>query len=633
MTRRNGTFTIGILAVALAAAGCSGSGSASHSAARGGTGGLGGAPGTGGSSAGGVGGSSASGSGGSGKAGAGGSSTGGVGGSSAGGAGGSGAGGSAGAPSWVGGTVYYVRPDGGTAAQCTGLANAPYPGTGTGQACAWNNPMEALPPTLSNYPHPARIKGGDTLIIEPGQYRIGWTNGVYDAPHYQDPCDSRYASGCTMQTIPSGTPSRPTTILGAGWDSGCSAPPTLYGVQAVNQIFNLDGASNVVIACLDLTDHSHCTLNYQPDSSFKCDSTWDAYGAPAPDYGDWASQAIHAQDSNGVTLQDLDIHGFADEGVQAGRISNWTVTRVKVVGNGNAGWNGDLGGNNHNSTNSGTLKFTDLTVTWNGCQEDYPTLGKFINCYGQNEGGYGDGFSEAWTGGNFVFVRPQIYKNTQDGLDLLYANGTGSITVDQGYFGMNAGNDLKTTGTATITNSVFDGDCSWFKDAGYPAGGDACRAGGGEFSQMNGPNQTVTFAFNTVTGNGDVLFGGDSTAADSSDVYRIVNNIFIGQSSYVPKNSGADAAFTWFSDTSYPEKVTYDSNLVWHTRDTTCDNTGILCHDPLVTNETMNAFAPALLPNSPAIDQASTSYVVNHDQQGTSRPVGNGYDIGAIEYH
>lgn len=33
-------------------------------------------------------------------------------------------------------TTYYVRPDGGSADQCTGLVDAPYPGSGTDQPCA-----------------------------------------------------------------------------------------------------------------------------------------------------------------------------------------------------------------------------------------------------------------------------------------------------------------------------------------------------------------------------------------------------------------------------------------------------------------------------------------------------------------
>lgn len=537
-------------------------------------------------------------------------------------------------------STYYVRTDGGTNVQCTGKANAAYPGSGTGKACAWKNLMEALPPRFDNYPNAAKIKGGDTVIIAAGSYAIGWAAG-YEA-RWGDPCDPAYASGCTLQTVPSGTASQPTRILGAGWDSGCAAPPELWGENGVTQILDLDGTSNVVIACLDLTDHSNCTYNYRPDPAYACDHNWTSYNkGGTPHYGDWAYQGIHAQDSSNVTLQDLNVHGFANTGIHAGRISDWTVTRVKIVGNGNVGWDGDLGGNNHNSSNSGTLMFTDLTVAWNGCQEDWPNLGSYINCYGQNEGGYGDGLGTAWTGGDWTFIRPKFYKNTSDGLDLLYANGTGSITVDSGYFAQNAGNDIKTSGPATITNNVIIAYCSWFKDAGYPAGGTSCRAGGGELSDMTAPGQKVVFAYNTMIGNPNGMFGGDPTPSsggtqplDKSNVYEIYNNIFIGNTSYL-KNPSLPFLF-WFGDPpNNPATVNLAGNLVWHIQEVSlfnCKTSGITCKDPSLANESMSSFDPVPLPSSPAIDNASAKYVVAYDQTGTPRPLGGGYDIGAIEY-
>jgi len=76
--------------------------------------------------------------------------------------------------------TYYVRADGGDAAQCNGRADAAYPGSGTAQNCAWKNPSIALPNSGT-----ARIAGGDTLLIGAGTYQIG--------------------SGGYMQPIPSGT--------------------------------------------------------------------------------------------------------------------------------------------------------------------------------------------------------------------------------------------------------------------------------------------------------------------------------------------------------------------------------------------------------------------------------------------
>ncbi|HET9835689.1 MAG TPA: hypothetical protein VFP88_05025 [Rhodanobacteraceae bacterium] len=472
--------------------------------------------------------------------------------------------------------TYYVRTDGGTARQCNGTADAARAGS-RDHACAWNSPMQALPPEITSVN--ARIQGGDTLIIGAGAYPIGWM-GELD-------CAVKQAPQCVPQAIPSGTAGNPTRILGAGWDSGCPAPPQLWGTHGARQLLSLDGSSHVEIACLDLSDHSNCTQHYRPDHAYSC---------PRGAIGDWALSGLRARDSSDVTLQDLRIHGFASEGVQAGRLRAWTVTRVKIIGNGRAGWNGDLGGNSHNSSNDGRLLFTDLEIGWNGCAEDYPDSTRIINCYGQNEGGYGDGFSEAWTGGDYIFIRADIHDNTQDGLDLRYANGTGSITVDQGHFARNNGNDLKTMGSATITHSVFVAYCSAMKQAGYPAGKDTCRAGGGEFAAMNGPNQTVTFAYNTVTGESGCLFGGDSSKADSSDTYLIHNNIFLGGPRW---NGDGLTCLTWFSDRTPPQKIVYRDNVVWKVRGGVCPGDSI-CKDPQLENETLGAFDPTPRHGSPA---------------------------------
>ena len=72
-------------------------------------------------------------------------------------------------PSTASATTYYVRTDGGTDEQCNGHADAAYPGSGSNVDCAWSHPNYALP--TNDRP---RIDGGDTLIIGPGEYMIGW---------------------------------------------------------------------------------------------------------------------------------------------------------------------------------------------------------------------------------------------------------------------------------------------------------------------------------------------------------------------------------------------------------------------------------------------------------------------------
>lgn len=130
-----------------------------------------------------------------------------------------------------------MRTDGGSPEQCTGLVDAPYPGSGTNQPCAWDHPFRALPPKGT-----PRIQGGDTLIIGAGSYMMG-----YGAPGATT-CESDSPWECYMSPIPSGPcPAHPTRILGAGWDSGCSKPPELWGTERADMIINLTDSSNVVV--------------------------------------------------------------------------------------------------------------------------------------------------------------------------------------------------------------------------------------------------------------------------------------------------------------------------------------------------------------------------------------------------
>ena len=212
-------------------------------------------------------------------------------------------------------TTWYVHPDGGSPDQCTGLVNAPYPGSGTDQPCAWDHPFRALPPDGT-----PRIAGGDTLIIGAASYMMG-----YGAPG-ADACESDYPWDCYMPPVPSGPdPAHPTRILGEGWDTGCSDPPELWGAERAYMLLNLTDSSNVEIACLEITDHPDCVEFHS--GGLACER--DTYS-----FGPWAAIGLYAEDSANVRLHDLNIHGLAHGGVWAGRLTDWTVEDVRIAGNG-----------------------------------------------------------------------------------------------------------------------------------------------------------------------------------------------------------------------------------------------------------------------------------------------------------
>ena len=206
----------------------------------------------------------------------------------------------------------------------------------------------------------------------------------------------------------------------------------------------------------------------------------------------------------------------------------------------------------------------------------------------------------------------------------------------------NAGNGIKTAGPATLTNSIVNGYCNnW---AGFPiAGNDSsgvsgtmCRADGTavvmEFAKAS--NETVTLAYNTITGDGDTLFvGGGSDAGvtpGASDVVNMDNNIWLGQTSVIPRDGGAPTALDWYSDGSYAGTVNYIQNIMWNLRSNFCAS-GNVCKDPQLQNETLSAFDADLLTSSPAIGNANTSvYSVAWDFYGYPRSTTGPLDIGAV---
>jgi hypothetical protein len=83
-------------------------------------------------------------------------------------------------------------------------------------------------------------------------------------------------------------------------------------------ILNLSGSSNIEVACFVVTDHAACVEFHS--GAIACER--DAYP-----YGPWAVRGIYARDSRSVRLKNLDIHGLASAGIQAGRLSDWAPGR------------------------------------------------------------------------------------------------------------------------------------------------------------------------------------------------------------------------------------------------------------------------------------------------------------------
>jgi hypothetical protein len=342
---------------------------------------------------------------------------------------------------------------------------------------------------------------------------------------------------------------------------------------------------------------------------------------------------IEAVDVTNLTLDRLNIHGFAQYGIVAGQLhGNIRVDDVTIRANGWGGWNGDLGGLGvpGGSSNDGTLTFSQLKVEWNGCAEAYPTT-TIVGCWGQSNGGYGDGLGTAATGGDWIFNNTTFFQNTSDGLDLLYHSLGGKITVNGGLFWGNIGNQIKVEGNAVVENAVINGVCNDF--AGFPVGGadgndaNSCRAAGtAVVMAQNGPTQTSILRHDTITGNGDTLLvgGGDSArngdhyVPDANNVWIYENNIFLGQPSAY--RQGQLTALDWYSDGAFDGTIKYVNNIVWNVKHGKCP-AGSICQDPRLQNQTVLRFNPALLAGSPAKGAARSG-----EDKSLGRP-----NIGAVQ--
>ncbi len=518
---------------------------------------------------------------------------------------------------FVYGTTYYVRTDGGTCEQCTGTVDAPYPGSGTDQPCAWSHPYWALD-SNGNW----HIQGGDTIIIGPGSYMLG-----YGAPN-TGWCEADGAYECDLPPLPSGPDANhPTRILGKGWNSGCTNPPELWGTERIWNVLDLTGTSNAVIACLEITDHSSC-VEFHSNPSVACER--DSYP-----FGTWAGSGILASDSSNVTLQHLNIHGLASHGIAAARISDWTVQDVRIAGNGWVGWEGDLG--EGNNSNSGTLHFKEWVVEWNGCGETYPGEQPH-NCWAQTAGGYGDGVGTGTTGGHWIIEDSIFRYNTSDGLDLLYAREAGSrIDIRRTMAYGNAGNQVKTTGNAAIENCLLVGNCGYFNGKSFTWNVDDCRAMGGALSLSVKRGNSVSVINSTIAGQGDCLgtLECDDDSCNGSEQLIVKNNIFKGYQDFTDPTD--TTCYFWFDrDNFYQTQMDY--NIIYDVKmgDRTY-SAHDLNQDPLVVNDTLASFDGHLQATSPAIDSGLAVGSLNglvpaNDLEGNTRPAGAGVDRGAYEY-
>lgn len=510
---------------------------------------------------------------------------------------------------------FYVRPDGGSWSQCDGSVNTAYNAGITNRKCAVKHLFELLDPqNRSN----VRIAGGDIVNLmnnsdgSRAEYEMGRHGDYVDGN-----CDATWNYDCYMPSIPAGTASNPTIIRGEGWNNGCKNPPQLWGSGRATQIFTITNSQYVQLSCMEITDHSSCiaAAGY-PDKSLICDRK-SPYNKPFADRG------LFMTDASNITLTDLTISGLGN-GIKAGRLGDVTLLRVNLYANNTAGWEGDLADGN-SSSNTGTVIFKDSAITFSGCgliynpgQADH---GKPHACAKQDIGGYGDGLGTAKTGGNWIFDHVLVMHNNSDGIDLLYHELGGKVTIKNSRIEGNAGNQLKISGNTEIVNNIVMGNCAWNsrQDTALGGNGENCRAGGTALVlQWSSANDAAVVLNNSISSEGDCLLQGGQRAGVNvgavNQSLRVVNNIFYAMPDYLQSFENSCMFYTVIN---YPAMQVHN-NLIHKVKN----------YDSPCTNFVKNVPAGNNANSGACTNAGTTSYYDNNDYDVASNPHWSWLDFG-----
>ncbi|MHB8303711.1 MAG: Ig-like domain-containing protein [Acidobacteriaceae bacterium] len=420
----------------------------------------------------------------------------------------------------TGNTTWYVRPDGGTLysstntkGQCSGKANAAYPGKGTNRPCAAGNLRYLWADGVTYQQMKWVISGGDTVIV--AQNPTGYNTGLDQPSPYQTPPGKAFVpincAGnpfCSMPSIPSGTAARHTRILGANYaNCHADAAKTLLIVSySAGAAFNVGDSQFVDIACFEITDKAACANN----GNF----TNNCHGS-ALDFGNTGiGESALTSD---VTYTDIFIHGLGGEGIHGATGVGVVADHLHIRAMPSAGIDmDDDPWQSGNISVAGGLTLTNSITEFTGCVEEYPVVHQYpyIECRDQNTGGYGDGFGTASTSGDWKFDHDIWRYNFQDGLDLLHS-GMNSLTVTNSQSYGEDGNAFKIGSGKTIVfqNNFVDNNCNriayTFGDEPASAivpGVSTCRAGGAGVVAMFDGQGVDAFQNNTLVGYGAVSY-------------------------------------------------------------------------------------------------------------------------------
>lgn len=520
--------------------------------------------------------------------------------------------------------TWFVRTDGGTRyssglrnGQCDGLRDAPYPGTGVNQHCAFNDVRYMW--LTGEYGNSAWVMvGGDTLVIRgcaalPSQQhkdaphcRIGGDKATgNDAQNFwcagvSDPAN------CSMPPPPSGTPAQHTRILGQCAYGNYTCNPVdkypyysnnltqIFGGFSIPEVISLAGSKYVDLVGLEITSHDGtCTRVGSTPTPPQCSTS-----SPLSDFASWG--IVTTDTTSNITLQDVYIHGLAGSGIQGPIGGPWTLTRVSIDFNAFAGWNFDDGRSTPDGPGS-SITASYVTMEGNGCMEEYPIMHPqfpALSCWDPSSGGFGD----SWSGQNaklisFLCDHCVMAYNTKDGFIGPHTQISNLRITNSESYG-NMGQQWKwgaSQGSTTVfENNLTIGNCRRMSEPMSGARPDYnrylsnfCRAAGDIFAFYTAANSTVLFQDDTSIGYSATMFDlscrAPSECGSAHFIFR--NNIVLGFLN--PRNNPPEPpGLFYFSDQSV--KLEQDHNLYYNMRTKPCPFFGrsdLICASPSLVNQ------------------------------------------------
>lgn len=453
----------------------------------------------------------------------------------------------------VEGATWYVRENGGCpktssgstdpgcANICNGTVNVDY-SVGVTPNCAYNHPDWALPMFSQDTTY--KMSGGDELVIVNGTYRMGCkAGGDCRDPQYNTTdsggCDADYSYDCKGNPIPDGSSGNPTLITGCSLTGcGCtktgdsysctSTPPILWSAGRSNQMFSVDGSDYVTFKDIEITDHADGT-----ESIESVCSTGDATRLSGL-YG------IYGNSGSNLIFDGLRAHGFCQYGLRLGGIDNISFLNSTITRNGWSGWSLDSCAGAGTCGVTGDVILTNNTITWNGCTEDYPSIGlKTAGCHGQADNIIADGIESSDSGGDWVLTGNNISWNTHDGPDLLYVNkgaySGGSVVYRRNRLEGNGGNAMKGPNALIAEDNFIAGNCGFFSDQSFTSAtwsntSDSCR-GQGNATEIAFRDATTVpkIISNTIISNGDVVVDTSGSCTSGTDIIFANNQVLGGR--------------------------------------------------------------------------------------------------------